>query len=155
MTGFIKIFICFLGVEKCDRYIYPILDWEDHPAIAFGFLSAGLLFTPVIHSIWVGLARWQCLLFNIVQAMHLFSFVFRLRRIIYVKLLPKEFSVPSIPNKVVWELWQGDTKSTVIFPAKINQNSIVVFNTWSAWSWIQSTKLGSSLSRMKPQFRLR
>jgi hypothetical protein len=50
--------VCFLsGIEVCDKFIYPILDWEDHPGMAVGVIFGGCLFIPLIHCFWVGLAQ--------------------------------------------------------------------------------------------------
>lgn len=41
----------------CDKYIYPILDWEDHPGLAAGVVAGGCLLMPVLVAFWWGLVR--------------------------------------------------------------------------------------------------
>jgi len=40
----------------CDRYIYPILDWDEKPGMAAGVVLGGCVFMPVIQGVWCGLA---------------------------------------------------------------------------------------------------
>jgi len=40
---------------NCDKYIYPILDWEDHPGLAAGIVLGGCVLMPVLQSAWWGL----------------------------------------------------------------------------------------------------
>jgi hypothetical protein len=50
-------FFVLSGVETCDKFIYPILDWEGNPGLAIGMIFGGCLVLPVIHSFWLGLAK--------------------------------------------------------------------------------------------------
>lgn len=38
----------------CDKYIYPILDWEDHPGLAVGIVLGGCIFMPLLQAAWWG-----------------------------------------------------------------------------------------------------
>jgi len=40
----------------CDRYIYPILDWDEKPGMAAGVVLGGCVLMPVIQGVWCGLA---------------------------------------------------------------------------------------------------
>ena len=40
---------------KCDKFIYPILDWEDNPGLAVGMIGAGVVAMPLIQTFW-----WAC-----------------------------------------------------------------------------------------------
>jgi len=37
---------------QCDKYIYPILDWEDHPGLAAGIVVGGCIFMPLLLAFW-------------------------------------------------------------------------------------------------------
>jgi hypothetical protein len=39
----------------CDKYIYPILDWEDKPGMAVGIVLGGCMLMPVIVALLCGL----------------------------------------------------------------------------------------------------
>lgn len=41
----------------CDKYIYPILDWEDNAGLAIGVILGGCLVIPLIHLFWMFLAQ--------------------------------------------------------------------------------------------------
>ena len=43
--------------ECHPRYIYPILDWEDHPGLAAGVVTGGCLLMPVLVAFWWCLVR--------------------------------------------------------------------------------------------------
>jgi len=47
--------ICREGFP-CDRYIYPILDWDEKPGMAAGVVLGGCVLMPVIQGVWCGLA---------------------------------------------------------------------------------------------------
>ena len=45
------------GINHHPRYIYPILDWEDHPGVAAGVVTGGCVLMPVLVAFWWCLVR--------------------------------------------------------------------------------------------------
>ena len=43
--------------QWCDPFIYPILDWANHPGIAVGMLFGGCIVFPLLHFFWLGISR--------------------------------------------------------------------------------------------------
>ena len=43
--------------QFCDPFIYPILDWGNHPWIAVGVLFGGCIALPLLHLFWLGISR--------------------------------------------------------------------------------------------------
>jgi len=41
----------------CDKYIYPILDWDAHPGMAVGVVLGGCVFMPVLQAFWYGVVK--------------------------------------------------------------------------------------------------
>jgi len=39
----------------CDKFIYPILDWDGHPGLAVLMILMGILVMPLIQTFW-----WAC-----------------------------------------------------------------------------------------------
>jgi len=39
----------------CDKFIYPILDWDGHPGLAVGMILMGVCVMPLIQTFW-----WAC-----------------------------------------------------------------------------------------------
>ena len=46
-----------LLIQWCDPFIYPILDWANHPGIAVGMLFGGCIVFPLLHFFWLGISR--------------------------------------------------------------------------------------------------
>ena len=44
-------------MTDCDKFIYPILDWEDNAGLAVGMVFGGCLFIPLFHFVWIGLSK--------------------------------------------------------------------------------------------------
>ena len=44
--------IYFYHVFRTCRYIYPILDWEDHPGLAAGVVTGGCVLMPLLVAFW-------------------------------------------------------------------------------------------------------
>ena len=42
-------------VWYCDSFIYPILDWGDHPGLAVAMIAGGVLAMPLVQTLW-----WLC-----------------------------------------------------------------------------------------------
>ena len=38
----------------CDKFIYPIFDWESHPWQAVLMVGLGMLVMPIIQAVWWG-----------------------------------------------------------------------------------------------------
>ena len=49
--------------QFCDPFIYPILDWGNHPELAVGVLFGGCIALPLLHLLWMGLSRLRELIF--------------------------------------------------------------------------------------------
>ena len=52
-----EIKIIIIIIQWCDPFIYPILDWANHPGIAVGMLFGGCIVFPLLHFFWLGISR--------------------------------------------------------------------------------------------------
>lgn len=48
----------------CDKYIYPILDWQDHPGNAVAIVLGGMVCMPLLQAFWWGLSKLRLYIFN-------------------------------------------------------------------------------------------
>ena len=53
MSKFVDTFTIQASYLSCTcRYIYPILDWEDHPGLAAGVVTGGCVLMPLLVAFW-------------------------------------------------------------------------------------------------------